>query len=122
MEMPATKVRNRTRGTILVEDLEWADTFWRRAKGLLGRRKLRSGTGLAIFPCQGVHMWGMSFAIDVVYVSASGLVVDCVARLQPWRFGPLVRRAAWVLELPVGTIAATGTCIGDRLELDSNWS
>ena len=30
---------------------------------------------------------------------------------------PLVRHADGVLELPVGTIAATGTAVGDRLEI-----
>jgi uncharacterized membrane protein (UPF0127 family) len=29
----------------------------------------------------------------------------------------VVPEAAWVLELPAGTIARTGTCCGDRLEV-----
>jgi len=39
--------------------------------------------------------------------------------LAAWRgLVPLVRGAHGVLELPVGTIAASGTVVGDRIALD----
>jgi uncharacterized membrane protein (UPF0127 family) len=43
-------------------------------------------------------------------------VVSVHGSLPAWRgLVPLVRGAHGVLELPVGTIASTGTTVGDRL-------
>ena len=68
-------------------------------------------------------MMFMRFPIDAVFVSkpdASGArVVMSVHRgLRAWTgLVPLVRGADGVLELPVGTIDATGTAVGDRVEV-----
>jgi uncharacterized membrane protein (UPF0127 family) len=46
-------------------------------------------------------------------------VISVHASLPAWRgLVPLVRGAHGVLELPVGTIAATGTAVGDRILLE----
>ena len=51
--------------------------------------------------------------------TATRPVVSVHERLPAWRgLVPLVRGAHGVLELPVGTIEATGTAIGDRIALD----
>jgi uncharacterized membrane protein (UPF0127 family) len=117
MMMLGNTVYNLTRQALLADNVRWATTFWQRAVGLLGKRELSVGRGLAIRPCKSVHMLGMRFAIDVIYVSKDKQVVACVSQLRPWRLGPMVPNAHWVLELPAGTIARTGTCRGDRLEV-----
>lgn len=117
MIMLGNTVYNLTRQTLLADNVKWATTFWQRAVGLLGKRELHTGTGLALWPCNSVHMWGMRFPIDVIYVSKDKQVVACIPYLRPWRFGPVVPHAQWVLEVPAGTIARTGTCCGDRLEV-----
>jgi hypothetical protein len=63
----------------------------------------------------------MRFPIDVVFVSADGKVVGLVPELPPCRIGPIVREASFVLELPAGTIAETGTQVGDRIVVDGQW-
>jgi hypothetical protein len=46
-------------------------------------------------------------------------VLSVHERLPRWRgLVPLVRGANGVLELPVGTIAASGTVAGDRIALE----
>jgi uncharacterized membrane protein (UPF0127 family) len=102
---------------MLAEKAEWAVSFWDRTKGLLGKDSISPGTGLAIRPCRSVHMLGMRFAIDVVYVSRDSRVLTCMHELKPGKLGPVVRLAFWVLELPSGTIKATGTQVGDVLEV-----
>ncbi len=104
---------NVTRDRTLIEQGEVADTVWTRLKGLIGHRPLEAGEGLMIKPCSSVHMFFMRFPIDVVYVSEAGEVVELAPNLQPWRIGPIVRKAKFVLELPAGTIAETGTQVGD---------
>jgi len=37
--------------------------------------------------------------------------------MRPWAMGRLIRGGKSVLELPAGTIAATGTQVGDQLQI-----
>lgn len=109
------RIVNETRSAVLATEAEVADSFWTRFRGLLGRTGLAEGGGLVIAPCSSVHMLGMRFALDALYLDTDGAVVRSVPNLRPNRLGPLVRRTRTVIELPAGTIAATGTAEGDRI-------
>ncbi len=109
------RVLNRTRQTVVVKAGRVADTPWTRLVGLLGRSGLEPGDGLLLRGEQAIHMLGMRFAIDVVYLDAEGHVLRALNSLAPWRLGPFVRKSRDVLELPAGTLSATGTCEGDEL-------
>ena len=61
----------------------------------------------------------MRFAIDAVFLDRSGRVVRALPRLGAWVPVAGARGAAEVLELPVGTIARTGTQAGDEMVFDS---
>jgi hypothetical protein len=114
---PRFKATNESRSRVLVEGGEVADTFWRRLRGLMGRRVLETGQGLWITPCNSVHTCGMRFPIDVLYLDAQGRVVGLEEAMPPWRMGHIRRGARSVLELPSGTIRATDTRVGDRIAL-----
>jgi uncharacterized membrane protein (UPF0127 family) len=59
-------------------------------------------------PCRGVHTCFMRFAIDVVALDPSGIVVDTAPALRPWRIR-LPRRGSFsVLELPAGSLRTSG--------------
>ncbi len=96
-------------------DARRATSLWARSKGLLGRKSLEQGEGLLIDPCSGIHMFFMAFPIDAVFVDKQGTVVHLVLGIRPWRISRYVLRARAVLESPAGTIAETGTHVGDRL-------
>lgn len=93
-----------------------AQTMWTRLRGLLGRRELARGEGLLLVPCNGVHTLGMRFAIDVVFLSESGAVIQCVENLRPgrWAHAP---GACMTLELRAGSVRDAALKQGDRLEL-----
>ena len=116
--------RNTTRGTVLAERLETADGLWAKFMGLMGRASLQPGDGLWLPGSNGIHMMFMRFPIDAVFLArAAGDgtrgVVSVHRRLPTWRgLVPLVRGANGVLELPAGTVDATGTAIGDLLALE----
>jgi uncharacterized protein len=116
--------RNVTRGTVLASELESADSLWAKFMGLMGRGSLPPGAGLWLPASNGIHMMFMRFAIDAVFVGkpdAEGArpVLSVHPRLPAWRgLVPLVRGANGVLELPVGTIEASGTVVGDRIALE----
>ena len=110
---------NQTRQAYLATALAIADTHWTRLRGLLGvrSRDFRNGSGLWIVPCHGVHTMGMGFPIDVVYLDDAKTVIHIQGDLPPWRFAPVRRRAASVLELPSRTAAETRTEVGDKIEI-----
>lgn len=114
---PRLRVRNVTRSTDLAERAERADSFLRRAIGLMGRHTLESGQGLVIEPCNGIVMFFMRFALDVVFVHRDGTVVHLLHGIRPWRTSKVVPSSRYVVELPVGTLQRTGTQIGDRIEV-----
>ena len=113
--MSTLRVVNRTRGAVLGSQVNVADRFWSRLRGFLGRRRPAPGEGLLLTPCDGVHMFGMRFPLDVVFLAEDGTVLHLVEALQPWERTSRVRDARAVLELPVGTLGRTGTMVGDRL-------
>jgi len=95
-----------------------ASTFLSRLAGLLGADAIAEGEGLWIVPCRGVHTFGMRTPIDVAILDAGGIVVGVLAGLPPNRVGRLFRGARGALELRAGTLVATGTQPGDRLEFE----
>ncbi len=117
--------RNVSRDAVLASELETAASLWAKFMGLMGRPSsaLPAGRGLWLPASNGIHMMFMRMPIDAVFVSkpdGSGTrAVRSVHRsLRAWTgLVPLVRGADGVLELPVGTIDATGTQVGDRVEV-----
>ena len=108
-------VENRNRGTMLGSKIRLADTARSRRTGLLKHETLEAGEGLWIFPTQAVHTFGMRFPIDVVFLDSSLLVKRVYVGLQPWRLTTFVWGAKSVLELPCGSLAGSGTIVGDQL-------
>lgn len=104
-----------TRGTILGDGIDVADTSAKRSTGLLKHTGLEPGEGLWIVPCEGIHTFFMKFAIDVVYIDRKKRVRKVVRAIKPWRTS-LCISAHSVIELPVGAIDASGTQPGDQLD------
>ena len=83
--------------------IEVARGWWGRARGLLGRSGLPPGHGLLLNPCRAIHTLGMRFAIDVVFLDATGRVVRVCRDVPPGRW--MVRGgrdAVATLELAAG--------------------
>lgn len=57
----------------------------------------------------------MRFGIDAVFLDRSGRVVKAAAELRPWVPWIAARGAVEVVELARGTIARSGTQVGDDL-------
>ena len=110
---------NRTRNAYLATDLAVADTHWSRFVGLMGTQPANfgSGNGLWIVPCRGVHTFAMNFPIDVIYLDSAKNVVHLEHGLKPWRMARVSMRATSVLELPSDTLNASGTSVGDQIEI-----
>jgi uncharacterized protein len=108
---------NVTQQTTLASMLVVADSFFRSLIGLMGRASLEAGQGLWIVPCQSVHTFWMRFSIDVVFLDEERKVIHLVESLRPFHISKHLSKARSVIELPVSSIKATGTQIGDEIQI-----
>jgi uncharacterized protein len=109
-------VTNLTRGSCVAARVRLADRWWSRLLGLLGRRPLATGEGLLLVPCRAVHMLGMRYPIDVVFLDRWGGVVATYHHLAPGSRSRWHRAAVVALEVPAGTLRSTATETGDALQ------
>ena len=107
-------IRNRTRDTVLGQEIELADTSAKRRTGLLKHTSLPPGQGLWIVPCESVHTFFMKFAIDLVYVDRKNRVRKVRHAVPAWRMSACLT-AHSIIELPAGTARQTRTEKGDEL-------
>ena len=126
--MAKLRVANQTKGRVLADRADIADTSAKRRTGLLKHSRLEPGEGLWIVPTAAIHTVGMRFSIDALFLSEMrddrvGEKPRRVCRvrrvyrgLRPWRLTRYVWGSESVLELPAGVVAATGTEVGDELE------
>ncbi|MFL5457464.1 MAG: DUF192 domain-containing protein [Myxococcales bacterium] len=111
---------NRRNGAVLAERIERATRLWERMRGLLGRRELREGDGLAIEPCTSIHTFFMGFPIDAAFLDRNGRVIRAIPHLRPFRATRVYPSATQVVELPAGRLARTETREGDSLSFEND--
>ena len=113
--MPQLRVVNARHNRELGARIELADSWFARLRGMLGRPAPGPGEGLFLTPCQSVHMYGMSFSLDVAFLDAEGAVVATYRSLSPGSRSRWHRNAVHALELPAGALEDSGTVVGDVL-------
>ena len=95
--------------------IEVADSFGTRLRGLMGRKSLADGQGLLIAPCSSIHMCFMQFAIDAVYINRDYEILKIVSGLRPW-IGLSWCPSAWaVIELKNGEAKKCGLTMGKKV-------
>jgi uncharacterized protein len=114
-EAAEVRLINSTRDVVLADHVERAVAVRERMRGLLGRASFAEGDALLIAPCNAIHTFFMKFPIDAVFLDRRGRVVHAVSELRPWRATRFRLAASQVVELPAGTLARTGTRVGDLL-------
>lgn len=98
--------------------VELADSALKRFLGLMGRRRLESGRGLFLAPCNSIHMCFMRFAIDAVYVDKDYRIKKIVRNLRPWIGLSMCWGAFGVLELPSGDADKFNLNVGQTFNID----
>ncbi|HEY9785972.1 MAG TPA: DUF192 domain-containing protein [Candidatus Obscuribacterales bacterium] len=106
---------NESRKTLLASRARIADGFISRAIGLLRHSTLDDGEGMYLTRCNSIHMIGMKFAIDAVFLDKNGVIVAILENFRPGRLSPIYFKAQSCLELPAGKIGKTGTAVGDKV-------
>lgn len=99
--------------------IQRADRFFSRFRGLMLKKTMDRNTGLLLIPCSSIHMFFMRFPIDTVYLDRDFRVLG-KETISPWRVGKRFKGTHAVLELPAGKAAEIR--IGDTLSLGTEKS
>src|SRR2546428_4513407 len=118
MSRAVHRARVASSGAVLADRLRLAHTPWARLRGLLGTKGLNPGEGLWLRPCRQIHMFGMRYAVDAVFLDARQRVVRALPDFAPGRVSPHVRDAESVLELPAGTVERAGLAEGTQVVIE----
>ena len=98
--------------------IEKADTFFKRLRGLIGRKNLSQGRGLMIIPCNSIHMLFMKFPIDAVFIDKNFVIKKIARNLKPWT-GFSICLGAWaVVEFYAGESARLNLKVGQTLNAE----
>ena len=92
-------------GAALLDRLRFARGLATRTKGLLGRRSLPEGEGLA-FREKSIHMFFMRMSLDIVFCDAQLQIVRIAHELRPWRIAACTARALRARDRPGRGLAA----------------
>lgn len=106
---------NKTSNTIISENLQVADTFLKRLKGLMFTKELPLQNALQINPCNEIHTFFMNYSIDVLYIDVNNNILSIDEDLQPGKIGKRVKRAVAVIELPKGKIKEKDIKVGQTV-------
>ncbi len=102
---------------IIFEDLDVADSFPKRLKGLEGKRELPETYGLLFPKCKSVHMKGMKMPLDVLYFDEHWHMLGSET-LEPGAWGRAPRGTEHTLECDAGTVRRKGIAVGDKLAVN----
>lgn len=97
-------------------NIEVADSFWTRFRGLMCRKRLLSGHGLLLAPCSSIHMSFMRFCLDAVYIDQDYRILKIVRKLHPWIGFSWCHNAWGVIELPSGDASKYKLQVGETLQ------
>lgn len=111
------KLYNQTQGKVIASNVIVANTFFKRLKGLLGKKGLEEGSCILINPCNSIHTFFMKFPIDVLFLDQQYKVVKVVKDLAPGRMSPYMKDARFVVELDSRKVHKENVKVGDQLVL-----
>jgi uncharacterized protein len=111
------RITNATRNSILATHAQAARTPHERLTGLIGITRMQPGTGMLFPEANAIHTVNMSMIIDVLFIDTMLMRVQkAVENAEPgchFNTIKIPRELCAVLELPAGTIQASGTKVGD---------
>ena len=93
-------------------EIIYADTFFKRFKGLMGKKNFNNVLVFTNLADSGIHTMFMRFEIDVYFADENKVVFD-KATLRPWKFYRPKKQAEYIIETEKNKLNLK---IGDRLD------
>lgn len=105
-------ILNKSTSEIIDIKIEYADTFFKRFKGLMLKKDIDFGVVFANLSGSSIHTMFMRFEIDVYFLDENNVIYEKVS-LKPWRFHSPKRRPESILETKRNYVSLK---IGDKIE------
>lgn len=115
MPRSCVKIENSTRGAVLADHAELANSPWRLLVGLIPYRRLDPGQGMVLPRTGSIHTVGVRFEIDVLFLDRSGKVLAVHPHVRPFRIAWAPRGTYTAVELPGGVLNGSGCEAGDMV-------
>ncbi|MBI2135335.1 DUF192 domain-containing protein [Candidatus Woesearchaeota archaeon] len=110
------KIKNKTKKTVLSENVEVCKSIFSKSIGLMFSKKKRSLVFVfdreKIIP---LHMLMVFYPIDVLFLNKNKEVVEMKENFRPFTFYTPKSKALYIIELPQGMIKKTKTKAGDKI-------
>ena len=100
---------------LLLDKLEYAESFWQRGRGLLGRKNLEANQALWIKPCNNIHTFFMKFKIDCIFIDKKMEIKKIVSHVSPFSFVGPYWKSFSVIEASAGFAEKKKLNVGDHL-------
>ena len=107
---------------IVAHDVRFATSFFERAIGLMGTKRLPPGEavffeGSKLIPCNSIQTCFMRFPLDVIFLDSSMKVRSVLRDVKPWRMTWPVAGAVTAIEFNAGSLKPDLIEIGDQLHV-----
>lgn len=110
------QITNISSNTVLAHSVKIAAMFISRLQGLIGTTSLPAGQCLVIKLCVSVHIFGMKYSLDIIFVDKNNRVLRIVSNLPPNRIA-CCSGGSYVMEIAGDSLDAAEINIGDYLKL-----
>lgn len=115
------RLTDQDKGKIIAKDLEKADSFWTRFRGLMFRRNFSEDKALLFtFPEERsfqIHTFFVFFSIDLVYLDENFEVIEIEKDVSPFRGYTPEKKANNLVEFRSGKVEEENIELGDKLEV-----
>ncbi len=111
------KLLNKTKNQMIATHVELADTFIKRAVGLLGHKNLEKENCMWFDECRSIHTFGMRFSLDVIFVDKNMIVKKVFYNVKPGRITLPVWSARAAFEFTAGSLSSHNIQPGDQLDM-----
>ena len=103
--------------TVICEEVELADNWYRRFMGLMFRKTMANSHGLLLDPCSSIHTFNMKFNIDTIYLDKDNVIIHLDEDVPKGKIRPFVKNSQKVLEINSGLIAKYQLQLGEKVSI-----
>ena len=106
-------IQNESKDTVLSQKPFLAKSALSRMRGMLAR-KFDDFDAMIFEKNNSIHMFFMSYPLDVLYLDTEGKVIGIRHGIKPWRLSAC-SKAETTIELPEGVLIEAKTELGDQV-------
>jgi uncharacterized protein len=106
------------KGQVCLSHVHMCRRFYSKFRGLLGTDSISPQQGCWLEGASSVHMFGMRYALDIVFLDRDSRILKIVPHLRPWGVSPWVPASRAVLEIAAGRAAELEWRSGQVLQFE----